>query len=277
MTLWALAIGVRLVQLQVLEQAFFERQAARQSERTLNLDARRGPILDRNGRELAVSVDAESIYAVPTGRRRPGPTAADARPRSRCSTPRGGASILAQIQREPRLRLDQAQGRPVTARAVRDLQLDGIGFLTENRRYYPKRELASHVLGYVGLDNTGMSGIEYSFEDVIRGRAAKVVVRTDARRRPVGHTEKPSTEGHAVVLTIDESIQHVTERELDRAVAETGAIMGVGGRARAAHRRGPRARQSAHLQPEPVPRLHERELAQPGRHRQRTSRAASSR
>ena len=75
---------------------------------------------------------------------------------------------------------------------MRELQLDGIGFLTENRRYYPKRELASQVLGYVGVDNTGMSGVEYAFEDAIRGRAAKVVVHTDARRRPVGHTERPS-------------------------------------------------------------------------------------
>jgi cell division protein FtsI (penicillin-binding protein 3) len=225
-TLWALAIGVRLVQLQVLEKAFFERQAARQSERTLNLDARRGPILDRNGRELAVSVDSESIYAVPQDIEDPARTATTLG-RALGADAAGRRDILAQIQRNRAFVWIKRKVDPSIARAVRDLQLDGIGFLTENRRYYPKRELASHVLGYVGVDNTGMSGIEYSFEDVIRGRAAKVVVRTDARRRPVGHTEKPSTEGHAVVLTIDESIQHITERELDRAVAETGSIMGV--------------------------------------------------
>ena len=59
-------------------------------------------------------------------------------------------------------------------------------------------------------------GVEYAFEDEIRGRSAKVVVRTDARRRPVGHTERPSTEGARVVLTLDEPIQHVAERELQR-------------------------------------------------------------
>jgi cell division protein FtsI (penicillin-binding protein 3) len=116
---------------------------------------------------------------------------------------------------------------PPTAQKVRALQLDGIGFLTENRRYYPKRELASQVLGYVGLDNTGMSGIEYAFEELIRGRAAKVVVHTDARRRPVGHTEKPSTDGHTVVLSLDEAVQYVAERELERVLLETQAAAGV--------------------------------------------------
>jgi cell division protein FtsI (penicillin-binding protein 3) len=79
----------------------------------------------------------------------------------------------------------------------------------------------------VGVDNTGMSGVEYAFDDQIRGRAAKVAIQIDARRRAVGHAEKPSTEGRTVVLTLDESIQHSAERELDRALAETAAVSGV--------------------------------------------------
>ena len=166
-------------------------RATRQSERTINLDPRRGPILDRNGHPLAVSVDAESLYAVPQDIAKPAATAArpGPRPGARRRRAQGAAGPAPE---EPRLRLGAgARWTPPTARTVRALQLDGIGFLTENRRYYPKRELASQVLGYVGVDNTGMSGIEYAFEDAIRGRAAKVVVTTDARRRPVGHTEKP--------------------------------------------------------------------------------------
>jgi cell division protein FtsI (penicillin-binding protein 3) len=116
---------------------------------------------------------------------------------------------------------------PGTARAVRELGLPGIGFVTESRRYYPKRELASHLLGYVGLDNTGMSGIEYAFDSEMRGRAAKVVVRTDARRSPLEHIEKPSTEGRSVVLAIDEAIQYAAEVELERSVIETGSIAGT--------------------------------------------------
>jgi stage V sporulation protein D (sporulation-specific penicillin-binding protein) len=224
--LWGVVMIVRLVQLQVLGRESFQRQAARQSERTINLDPRRGPILDRNGRPLAVSVDAESIYAVPQEIHEPDKTAATlARALGLDAAAR--RELVAQLQRNRAFVWVRRKLDPRVTREVRDLQLDGIGFLTETRRYYPKRELAAQVLGYVGLDNTGMSGIEYTFENAIRGRAHKVVIRTDARRRALDHTEKPSTEGHTVVLTIDESIQHVVEKELERSVQETGSVAGV--------------------------------------------------
>jgi len=225
-SLWAVAICVRLFALQVLDRASFERQAARQSERTINLDPRRGPILDRNGRPLAVSVDTESIYAVPQDVDDPARTAA-ALARALGLDAASRKELQTQLRRNRAFVWVKRKLDPSIVRAVRDLQLDGIGFLTENRRYYPKRELASHVLGYVGLDNTGMNGIEYAFENDIRGRAAKVFVQTDARRRPVGHTERPSTEGSTVVLTIDESIQFAAESELERAVNETQSVAGI--------------------------------------------------
>jgi len=151
--LWVLVIMVRLVQLQVLGRAFFERQAARQSERTINLDPRRGAIVDRNGHPLAVSVDAESIYAVPQ----------DIEDAAGTATALGKAlSLDAGARRDLQAQLEKTRAfvwvrrkvDPAVARDVRALQLDGVGFLTENRRYYPQRELAAHVIGYVGLDNT---------------------------------------------------------------------------------------------------------------------------
>ena len=225
-SMWAVAIGVRLFQLQVLDRPSFERQAARQSERTINLDPRRGPILDRNGRPLAVSVDAESLYAVPENIDNPARTAG-ALARALGLDAAGHKELLANLQKSRAFVWVKRKLDPVAARAVRDLQLDGVGFLTENRRYYPNRELASQVLGYVGVDNTGMSGVEYAFEDQIKGKAAKVFVQTDARRRPVGHTERPSTDGTTVVLTLDESIQYAAETELDHAMVETQSIAGV--------------------------------------------------
>jgi cell division protein FtsI (penicillin-binding protein 3) len=224
--LWAVIVLVRLVQLQVLNRAGYERQAARQSERTIVLDPRRGAILDRAGHPLAVSVDAESIYAVPQEISDPAGTA-EALARALGLDAAGRRDVLAQLQKSRGFVWVRRKVDPVVARAVRDLQLEGIGFLTENRRYYPKRDLASQVLGYVGVDNTGMSGIEYAFDGQIRGRAAKVAIQIDARRRAVGHAEKPSTEGRTVVLTLDESIQHSAERELDKALLETGAVAGV--------------------------------------------------
>jgi cell division protein FtsI (penicillin-binding protein 3) len=226
-SLWALVIFIRLVHLQVLGREFFVQQGARQSERTLNIDPRRGPILDRSGRPLAVSVDAESLYAVPQDIADPAATAqALARALSLDAAER--REVLARLQQRSKAFVwIQRKLDPGTAQRVRELQLEGVGFLTEHRRYYPQRELAAHVLGYVGVDNDGMSGIEHALEKEIRGRAAKVVVHTDARRRPVAQTERPSTDGASVTLTLDERLQHVAERELDRAMAETQAQAGT--------------------------------------------------
>jgi cell division protein FtsI (penicillin-binding protein 3) len=225
-SLWAVVIGIRLVQLQVLGRSFFEQQGTRQSERTVNLDPRRGPILDRENRPLAVSVDAESLYAVPQDVA-DAPATAAALARALGLDPAGRREVLAQLQKSRAFVWIRRKVDPVTALRIRALQLDGIGFVSEHRRYYPQRELAAHVLGYVGLDNAGMSGVEYAFEKEIRGRAAKIVVHTDARRRPVAQTERPSTEGATIVLALDEAVQHIAERELERSMAETQAASGM--------------------------------------------------
>src|SRR5262245_17285967 len=220
---WGLIVLSRLVQLQVFGRESYLRQAARQSERTINLDPRRGPILDRERRALAVSVDADSIYAVPQEVDDPPRTAA-ALARALGLDAAARRDLVGQLQKSRAFVWVRRKVDPAIAAEVRELQLPGIGFLTENRRYYPKRELGAQVLGWVGVDNTGMSGVEYAYDDAIRGKAAKVTVHIDARRRPVGHTEKPSTDGHTVVLTLDESLQFEAERELERSVAETGAV-----------------------------------------------------
>lgn len=224
--LWGAIIALRLIQIQVLEHKAYEVRASRQSERTVNLAARRGPILDRNGRQLAVSVDAESIHAEPQSIR-DADREAGLLARALSLSTGERHELAGQLRRDRAFVWVKRKVDPNQAAAVRALELDGIGFLTENRRYYPKRELAAQVIGYAGIDNTGMWGIEYALDDVIRGRAAKVVVRTDARRRPVGHAEKPSTDGRSVTLTLDEAIQYSAERELDQAVRETRAVGGV--------------------------------------------------
>ena len=132
--LWSVVMIVRLVQLQVLGRESFQRQAARQSERTINLDPRRGPILDRNGRPLAVSVDAESIYAVPQEIHEPDKTAATlARALGLDAAAR--RELVALLQRNRAFVWVRRKLDPRVTRGVRDLQLDGIGFLTETRRY----------------------------------------------------------------------------------------------------------------------------------------------
>jgi cell division protein FtsI (penicillin-binding protein 3) len=225
-SLWGIVIIGRLVQLQVFGREGLQRLASRQSERTINLDPRRGSILDRDGRPLAVSVAAESIYAVPQDIEDPRRTT-QALSRALDLDAGERKELLTQLQRTRAFVWVKRKVDPATARAVRALQLDGVGFLPETRRYYPQRELAAQVVGYVGLDNTGMTGVEYAFEKAIRGRAAKVVVHTDALRRPVGHTDRPSTEGQNVVLTIDQTIQYIAESELERAITDTASVAGV--------------------------------------------------
>ena len=116
---------------------------------------------------------------------------------------------------------------PEEAAAVRALKLDGIGFMTESHRFYPNRELLGPTLGYVGLDNNGLGGIERSFDEMIRGTDGKVVVVTDAKKHAFGRIERPPTAGASIELTIDSVLQHDVERELAGGVAENRAEGGV--------------------------------------------------
>ena len=225
-TVWALAIVAQLFHLQILRHTFYVKEAQHQSDRTITVRARRGTIMDRNERPFAISVDAPSIYADPSAIREP-------REATRALSRALGYSAAEQKELLSLLHQDRSfvwikrQVDPAIARAVRELRLEGVGFETESRRYYPKRELLSPVLGYVGLDSQGMAGLEYALDEDLKGREARVTVRLDAKRRPMGEVDKPPTEGRKVTLTIDERIQHVTETALSDAIRDTGSVSGV--------------------------------------------------
>jgi len=225
-TVWALVIVAQLFHLQVLRHRFYLKEAQHQSDRTITVRARRGTIVDRNERPFAISVDAPSIYADPSAIR-------DPREATRALGRALGYSATEQKELLALLRQDKSfvwvkrQVDPAVARTVRDLRLEGIGFETESRRYYPKRDLLAPVLGYVGLDSQGMGGLEYALDEDRKGREVRVSVRLDARRRPMGEVQKPPTEGRKVTLTIDERIQHVAEQALGEAIRSTGSVSGV--------------------------------------------------
>jgi cell division protein FtsI/penicillin-binding protein 2 len=218
LTLWVAVIETRLVYLQVFERADLAARAERQQERTQPSPAKRGDILDRRGHVLATSVDADTIYAVPTAIG----DAADAAKRI--------CEALADCDRKDRQALADRLGQrrafayvrrqvaPDQARRVAALNLDGIGFVKESRRFYPNKELAAHLLGYVGIDNTGLNGLEYTYDSKIRGKPGTILVHTDARRHAFSRFERPPTSGSSVELTIDEYLQHIVERELHAGV-----------------------------------------------------------
>jgi cell division protein FtsI (penicillin-binding protein 3) len=220
--LWSAGIEARLVFLQVVRHADLAARAERQQMHTVKSAAKRGEIVDRRGHVLAYSVDADTIYADPAEISDAAKTASALCAALGDCTREEQQDLLARLGRK-KWSYVRRQVPPDQARRVAELQLEGVGFLKESRRFYPNKELASHVLGYVGLDNTGLSGIEATYDSLIKGNEGAVLVQTDAKRHAFSRVERPATEGASLELTIDEYLQHVVERELKAGVEENRA------------------------------------------------------
>ena len=143
--------------------------------------AKRGDILDRRGRVLATSVDADSIYAVPSEIDDATATVAAAVRRARRLHRKRAPGSDRAAAASSALRLRAPAGLAGEARRVAALNLDGIGFVKESRRFYPNKELAAHLLGYVGLDNTGLGGIESAYDSRFAARTARSSSRPTPR------------------------------------------------------------------------------------------------
>ncbi|MBS1853254.1 MAG: transpeptidase family protein [Acidobacteria bacterium] len=223
LVLWCGAISLRLVYLQIFRYGDYEQRAQRQQQRSMDVSPKRGVIYDRAGRELAMSMSVDSIFAVPTEI----PDLAST------------LSLVARITRnDPRELLSRCEAGKtfcwITRKAdveiadrVRALNLRGIHFQKESKRFYPKRELAAQVLGYVSMDDKGLSGIERKFDYELQGTPGRMMISVDARKKWFGSVEKQPEPGDNVVLTIDEKIQYIAERELETAMQETRAESGT--------------------------------------------------
>jgi cell division protein FtsI (penicillin-binding protein 3) len=227
LALWTAGIEARLVYLQVFQYDDMMARAARQRENTLEMPARRGDILDRNGRVLAYSVDAGSIFADPSEIDDPDDTAAAlCNALSQCDGAERQA-IAKSLRRKGQFAYVARKVAPEEEERVRALQLKGVGVLQESRRFYPNRELLAHVLGYVGLDNAGLGGLESAFDLQIRGHAGKVLIQRDAKRNVLmSKIEREATAGATLELTIDQYLQNIAERELQAGVVENHAVGG---------------------------------------------------
>src|ERR1700758_1813426 len=223
--LWMTAVFGRLGYLQLVRHSDYLARAQRQQQRTIEITPKRGAIYDRNMHPLAMSVPVESAFAVPV-------EIGDNKMMAArllsgvLGTPRdvlearfeSGSSFVWVLRKLP----------PDKAEAVRALNLKGVYLQAENQRYYPKRELASHVLGFVDLDEKGLGGIEYQLDGTIRGKAEKIVVMEDARQHSFDGGVAQKDQGANVVLTVDEKIQYIAERELAAAIAQTHSLAGTG-------------------------------------------------
>lgn len=220
--LWFVVVSLRLVYLQAYHHKEFARQANEQQQDIVEVSPKRGLIYDRTLQELAVSIDVNSVYA--------NPREIDSAP----SVASQLATVLSLDEQDLVTKLSNPDRafvwikRKVTYREeekLRSLQLPGIYFLKEDKRYYPNRDLAAHVLGFVGIDNKGLNGLEYSYDGQLQGVPGVVLIHKDAKRNSFfTEIKKPSVNGNALVLTIDKSLQYVAEQELAEVVAKSKAV-----------------------------------------------------
>jgi|UPI00047B33D4 cell division protein FtsI (penicillin-binding protein 3) len=228
---WTAAIGIRLVWLQVVRHGDFVERAARQQQRTFEIAPRRGVLYDRNLKEMAMTVLVDSIYAVPNelGENR-GSTAdilakivhtdaqdnftSDKQMLARFNASRNFAWVARRVDAE-------------TATRVRELNLKGVYFQKEFKRFYPSNDLAAQVLGYVGTDDTGLSGLEREFDDEMHGTPGHVMTAVDAKRHVLGSEENQPMPGENLVLSVDANIQYMAERALDAQMEKMKAAHGT--------------------------------------------------
>jgi len=223
LALWVVGLTGRLYYLQVIDYVDFVARAQRQQQRTVEIAANRGTIFDREMHPLAMSVAVDSVYAVPS-------EIAD-----RGLAAKVLASTLHLDSGELLARFDHLRSfcwvkRKVTdqeARRVRALNLRGIYFQKEMKRFYPKGELAAQVLGYVGMDDNGLAGIEFGMNKAIKGQPGRMLVVADARHQSFLSTDWKGEPGKNVVLTIDENIQYIAEKVLAETVTASHAVGGV--------------------------------------------------
>ncbi|MBE9532205.1 MAG: penicillin-binding protein 2, partial [Proteobacteria bacterium] len=219
-------VFAKAIQIQVLDSNALTTRAKNQTTKTIKILPRRGAIYDRNQNELAVSIEVDSIYAHPakvTERKRAAGVVAKITGISRQEVEKKLASNKRFVWIKRQVDISSEERKLLTA-------FDGIGTIKKSKRYYPNHKLAANLIGFEGIDAKGLEGVEYSFNDYLKGEAKRVSGERDARGRVMlfEDIEKTAgTRGMDVVLTIDKVIQHIAERALSKVVAESKAKGGV--------------------------------------------------
>src|ERR1700674_2850561 len=220
---WCAAICGRLVYLQIFRYGSFVKQAEHQQQREIPVSAKRGVIYDPAGHELAMSVLVDSAFAVPTEVKAL-PTAVSL---ITLITGEDHNVVLADCRTHKTFCWVARKADDETIERIKSLRLQGIHFQKEPKRFYPARDLAAQVVGTVGMEDSGQSGIEHAFDDELRGRAGKMSISVDARRQWFSDVEKQPEPGENLVLTVDKNIQYIAEKELEQAIHDTRAIAGT--------------------------------------------------
>jgi cell division protein FtsI (penicillin-binding protein 3) len=217
---------VRLVNLQVTQAAELTVKADRQHQKNVMLEGARGTIYDRNSKVLAMNMDVPSVFGVPTSIDNPGQTARNLSPILHVKA----TEIEKKLKQEKHFVWLARKVEPEQGRRLEHQPLDGVGVVMEGRRFYPKGRLLSHVLGFAGMDDRGLEGVELRYEQHLRGEKRAVVLQRDALGRavfPKGLKDEGAAAGNSLTLTVDEVIQYIAEKELDEAVGRSNAKSGT--------------------------------------------------
>ena len=221
-----IAVAGRAFQLQVLQGDKLKRLGERQHLKEWIVLPKRGAVLDRASEPLALSLETQSVYARPRRIHQPETVA------------RNLAKILNLNFAEVKQKLlsdkpfvwIKRQISPVEADQIQTLNVDGLGMFYEPRRYYPQGQLAGQVIGFVGRDSEGLEGLELQYNDYIRGETGSSIIERDALGRRVlaqGVEGLQMPPGGDVHLTIDTSIQHLAEKELEATITKNRAKAGI--------------------------------------------------
>jgi cell division protein FtsI/penicillin-binding protein 2 len=212
--IWIGAIGFKLIKLQVKDHSSLRARAERQQQASIELSPTRGIVYDRNGNELARSVEAKSLYASPVEIKDPDSVAdkladlldidRDALYKRLTST-----QVVVAVKRK----LSKEEVAKVDA-----LALPGLRYVNEMKRYYVSGKTASHLLGFVDIDERGQAGLEQVFDKQIRGQGGRLMLDVDALKKSYAHSVEESIPGANVTLTIDTLIQHYAEEALADAI-----------------------------------------------------------
>ncbi|MBB5339452.1 penicillin-binding protein [Tunturiibacter gelidoferens] len=228
---WTSLIAVRLGWLQVVRHSDFVHRAALQQQRTFEVAPRRGMLYDRNLRELAVTVQVDSVYAVPSELGDNRASAAEILAEIVHADPRDNFTsqqqMLARFNASKNFAWVARKVDPGIVDRLRELNLKGVYFQKEFKRFYPNNDLAAQVLGYVGTDDIGLGGLERQFDEDMHGEPGHMLTALDAKRHVLGSEENQPMPGENLVLSIDANIQYMAERALDAQVEKVKALHGT--------------------------------------------------
>lgn len=219
-------IGIRAWFLQILSSPELTETLQRQHQTSVLLSPKRGTIYDRNGNELAISVQVESLGARPHL----------IRDSEKVSVRLAGilnvspAEIAAKLRQQKSFVWIERKITPQQSQAIRDLQEPGLEFLPASKRSYPNGELAGQLIGFTGLDSKGLEGLEFQLNNVLTGTPQRIAADRDAKGRRLfsgGFSSLIEDDSSDVYLTIDKTIQYIAEKELLSTIEDTGAKNGI--------------------------------------------------